>query len=285
MFFDNVQQGAPDVMYELKLRADGDTNPNKVDLGVGIYRNEQGLYHELKALKDAKDHLAATNPNHDYEVTTGNAEYLRNAARIVFGNSSNILESGRVASVQTISGTGSIHIALMFLSRSVQGLEKTVHYSPDTGRVDWNSVLEAVHGAAPDSIFILQACCHNPTAADFSQDQWKTLAKEMNDRRLFPLFDMAYQGLGNGLDEDVFGLRHFAQEGFELLACQTFSKSFGLYGERVGALHAICPTVQVASAVHDQLRFLIRSEFSSSPAYGARLVTTILSDPKRELIW
>lgn len=212
--------------------------------------------------------------------------------------------------MQTISGTGSIHIALMFLSRSVQGLEKTVyvgtptwgnyqpmcaiaglsfqpyrHYSPDTGRVDWNSVLEAVHGAAPDSIFILQACCHNPTAADFSQDQWKTLAKEMKDRRLFPLFDMAYQGLGNGLDEDVFGLRHFAQEGFELLACQTFSKSFGLYGERVGALHAICPTVQVASAVHDQLRFLIRSEFSSSPAYGARLVTTILSDPKRELIW
>ncbi|KAH7267785.1 aspartate aminotransferase [Fusarium redolens] len=310
MFFDNVQQGAPDVMYELKLRADGDTDPNKVDLGVGIYRNEQGLYHELKALKDAKDHLAVTNPNHDYQVTTGNAEYLRNAARIVFGNGSNILESGRVASVQTISGTGSIHIALMFLSRSIQGMEKTVyvgtptwgnyqpmcalaglsfqpyrHYSPNTGRVDWNSVLEAVRGAAPGNIFILQACCHNPTAADFSQDQWKTLAKEMKARRLLPLFDMAYQGLGNGLDEDVFGLRHFAQEGFELLACQTFSKSFGLYGERVGALHAICTTSHVASAVHDQLRFLIRSEFSSSPAYGARLVTTILSDPTRESMW
>jgi aspartate aminotransferase len=198
----------------------------------------------------------------------------------------------------------------MFLSRSVPDMEKTVyvgtptwgnyqpmcaitglkfqpykHYAPETGRVDWKSVLEAVRGAAPGSIFILQACCHNPTAADFSQNQWKTLAKEMKERNLFPLFDMAYQGLGNGLDEDVFGLRHFAQHGFELLACQTFSKSFGLYGERVGALHAICPTAQVASAVHDQLRFLIRSEFSSSPAYGARLVTSILSDPKRESIW
>ncbi|KAF4960070.1 hypothetical protein FSARC_10565 [Fusarium sarcochroum] len=310
MFFDNVQQGAPDVMYELKLQADGDTDPRKVDLGVGIYRNEQGLYHELKALKDAKDHLAATNPNHDYEVTTGNAKYLRNAARIVFGNDSKLLESGRVASVQAISGTGSIHIALMFLSRSVPGMEKTVyvgtptwgnyqpmcaiaglnfqqykHYSPETGHVDWKSVLEAVRGAVPGSIFILQACCHNPTAADFSQDQWMTLAEEMKERRLFPLFDMAYQGLGNDLDEDVFGLRHFAEQGFELLACQTFSKSFGLYGERVGALHAICPTAQVSSAVHDQLRFLIRSEFSSSPAYGARLVTLILSDPERESVW
>ncbi|KAL5605942.1 hypothetical protein FOVSG1_006089 [Fusarium oxysporum f. sp. vasinfectum] len=310
MFFDNVQQGAPDVMYELKLQADGDTSSNKVDLGVGVYRNEQGRYHELKALKDAKDHLAVTNPNHDYEVTTGNAKYLRNAARVAFGYDSKILESGRLASVQTISGTGSIHIALMFLNRSVSGMEKTVyvgtptwgnyqpmctvaglqfqpykHYSPETGRINWPCVLEAVRSAAPGSIFILQACCHNPTAADFSQDQWQTLAKEMKERRLFPLFDMAYQGLGNGLDEDMFGLRHFAREGFELLACQTFSKNFGLYGERVGALHAICPTPLIASAVHDQLRFLIRSEFSSSPAYGARLVTTILSDPERESVW
>ncbi|KAJ4253763.1 hypothetical protein NW762_010157 [Fusarium torreyae] len=107
----------------------------------------------------------------------------------------------------------------------------------------------------------------------------------MKERRLFPLFDIAYQGLGNDLDEDLFGLRHFAQEGFELLACQTFSKSFGLYGERVSALHAICPTAQATTAVHDQLHFLIRSEFSSSPAYGARLVTLILSDPKRETVW
>ncbi|KAJ4253764.1 hypothetical protein NW762_010158 [Fusarium torreyae] len=195
MFFDYVQQGAPDVMYELKVRADGDTNPSKVDLGVGIYRNEQGLYHEFKALKDAKDHLAATNPNHDYEITTGNVEYLRNAARIVFGNESKILVSDRFVSVQTIPGTGSIHIALMFLSRSVPGMEKTVyvgtptwgnyqpicavsrlrfqpykHYSPGTGLVDWGSVLEAVRGASPGSIFILQACCHSPTAVDFSRD-------------------------------------------------------------------------------------------------------------------
>uniref|UniRef100_A0A0C4BKX5 Aminotransferase class I/classII large domain-containing protein n=1 Tax=Fusarium oxysporum (strain Fo5176) TaxID=660025 RepID=A0A0C4BKX5_FUSOF len=269
MFFDKVQQGAPDVMYELKVLADGDMSPNKVDLGVGVYRNEQGCFHELKALKD-------------YEVTTGNAKYLRNAARVAFGNDSKIMESGRLASVQTISGTGSIHIALMFLSRSVSGMEKTVyvrtptwsnyqpmctvaglqfqpykHYSPETGRVDWECVLKAGRSAAAGSIFILQACCHNPTAADFSQDQWKTLAKVMKERRLFPLFDMAYQGLGNGLDEDMFGLRHFAREGFELLACQTFSKNFGLYGER----------------------------FSSSPVYGARLVTTILSDPERESVW
>ncbi|CAH0046283.1 unnamed protein product [Clonostachys solani] len=297
MFFDSVQQGPPDIMYHLKVQADGDTSPNKVDLGVGIYRNEKGAYHELKALRD-------------YEVTTGNSKYLQLAAALVFGKNSQLVASSQVASVQTISGTGSIHVALMFLSHSVPGKKRTVyvgtpawgnyepmtklagldfqsykHYSPETGGVDWESVTEAASSAPQGSIFVLQACCHNPTAADFSEEQWRDLATIMKRRQLIPLFDIAYQGLGNGLEKDIYCVRHFAQEGLEMLVCQSFSKNFGLYGERVGALHAVALTQKAAMAIHDQLRFLIRSEFSSSPAFGARLVTHVLSDSSLEASW
>ncbi|KPM35914.1 hypothetical protein AK830_g10638 [Neonectria ditissima] len=310
MFFNNVTKGAPDVMYHLKVQADGDTSPQKVDLGVGIYRNEQGVYNEMKVLKEAKATMAAANPDHDYEVTTGNPSYLKNAAKLVFGKDSVLLQEGRVASVQTISGTGAVHIAFMLMSRSVPGMSKTVyvgtpawgnyvpmlalagleaktyrHYDAKTGGVDWPSVLAAVRAAPEGSSFVLQACCHNPTAADFTKEQWRALAQEMKARGLFPVFDIAYQGLGNGLDDDIYSVRYFAEQGFEMLVCQSFSKNFGLYGERVGAVHALCPTADVAAAVHDQLRFLIRSEFSSSPAYGARLVDLVLSDPAREVVW
>jgi aspartate aminotransferase len=212
--------------------------------------------------------------------------------------------------VQTISGTGAVHIAFMLLARSVPNMSKTVyvgtpawgnyvpmlglagldaktytHYDPKTGTVDWDSVLATVRSAPEGSIFVLQACCHNPTAADFTKEQWQILAQEMKTRRQFPIFDIAYQGLGNGLEEDIYCVRHFVEQGFEMLVCQSFAKNFALYGERVGALHAVCPSADSALAVRDQMRFLIRVEFSSSPAYGSRLVDLILSDPAREAAW
>ncbi|KAF1934635.1 PLP-dependent transferase [Clathrospora elynae] len=276
MFFDGVPMAAPDAMYHLKMRADTDTHPNKVDLGPGVYRNEQGLCHELKALRE-------------YEVNTGNTNYLNNAARIVLGKDAKILEFNQVASVQTISGTGAVHLGAMLLAHSVPRMSKTVyvgipawgnyqpmfklagfdvrtyrHYDKSTGTVDWDAVLQAVESAPRGSIFILQACCHNPTAADLSEEQWQILAREIKERGLFPFFDIAYQGMGKGLEEDAYSVRHFAEVGLEMLICQSFSKNLGLYGERVGALHAVCKSSQAAAAVRDQLRFLIRATYSAS---------------------
>ncbi|PLB45413.1 aspartate aminotransferase [Aspergillus steynii IBT 23096] len=310
MFFDAVEAGAPDVMYGLKIAADGDQSPLKVDLGVGIYRNELGAYNEMSVLRKAKDELYALNPDHDYEVTTGNPRYLANAAKVAFGGDSPVLDESRIASVQTISGTGSIHLALMFLARSPEGKNRQVyigtpawgnyvpmcnlagletktytHYNPATGGVDFPSVLDAVRTADVGSVFILQGCCHNPTAADFSREQWRTLAVEMKNHHLLPLFDIAYQGLGDGLDEDSYSVRYFAQMGFEMIVCQSFSKSLGLYGERVGVCHVVCASRSHVYPVHDQLRCLIRWEFSSSPAYGSRLVDLVLSDPLKEAEW
>ncbi|CAI7586761.1 unnamed protein product [Penicillium pancosmium] len=310
MVFDTLEVGPADVMYGLKIAADKDKSPLKVDLGVGVYRNELGDYNEMGVLKKAKDELYALNPDHDYEVTTGNSRYLANAAKIAFGSHSSVFDKERrekVASVQTISGTGAVHLALMLLARSskknsrqvyigtptwgnyipmcnLAGLESKqyTHYDTLTGGVDFESVIKAIRTADEGSVFILQGCCHNPTAADFSREQWQTLAAEMKSRHLLPLLDIAYQGLGNGIEEDSYGVRHFAQMGFEMIVCQSFSKNFGLYGERAGACHVVCASETHVQPVHDQLRCLIRWEFSSSPAYGSRLVDLVLSDSSKQ---
>ena len=159
------------------------------------------------------------------------------------------------------------------------------YYDAEKGEVDFQSVLDTVRSAPERGIFVFQSCCHNPTAVDFTTEQWRILAAELKARSHLPLFDIAYQGMGNGLEDDVFAVRCFAEFGFEMLVCQSFSKNLGLYGERVGALHVTCPTSTVAAAVHDQLRCLVRWEFSSSPAYGARIVNLVLSNNAREASW
>jgi aspartate aminotransferase len=159
------------------------------------------------------------------------------------------------------------------------------HYDPNTKRVDFGACIDAVQQAPRGSVFVLQGCCHNPTGADFDRDQWQILAKEMKLAGHLPFFDMAYQGLGDGLDEDAFAIQHFAQIGFEMIVCQSFSKNFGLYGERVGALHVVNGDRRIAANVNDQLRNLIRWEFSSSPAYGLRLVNLVLDDEEQVEDW
>ncbi|KAH8888954.1 aspartate aminotransferase [Thozetella sp. PMI_491] len=310
MGFEKVQYGPPDVMNDLKLATKADQHPNKVDLGLGVYRNEQGVLHEFTVVKEAKATIARTSPSHNYQIFTGSPEYLVPASKVIFGADALILNEGKVASTQTISGTGAVHLALQFLCRSVPAMPKTVyvgtptwgnylpmctlvgldvktykHYDPATGAVDFESILEAVRTATRGSTFILQACCHNPTATNFTREQWRSLAVEMKTQDLMPLFDIAYQGLGEGLDEDAYGVRHFVEAGFEILVCQSFSKNFALYGERVGVLHIVSKTADIAGAVKDQLRCLIRWEFSSSPAFGSRIVTNVLSSPETEAAW
>jgi aspartate aminotransferase len=302
MFFDDVRRGPADPVYILKSAVDADTSPNKVDLGVGVYRNEKAQYHELEAIREAKEVLTQKELGHDYEVTTGDVQFVESAAGVLFGENATAVRSKKVTSVQAISGTGSIHLGALFISRCASFQDKKVYvgtpawgnyeplfnlvgldvvkyryYDAERGIVDFPSVLNAVSQAPDGSIFVLQGCCHNPSGLDLTQTQWRQLAQAMKQRRHFPFFDMAYQGLGFSLEEDAFGLRRFEELGFELLACQSFSKNFGLYSERCGVLHVVSGDGITAANVYDQLRCLIRWEFSSSPAYGSRLVNTILS--------
>ncbi|GKZ27419.1 hypothetical protein AbraCBS73388_004637 [Aspergillus brasiliensis] len=308
--FENMQRGPVDPMFDLKKVADNDTSPEKVDLGVGIYRNEEGYYHEMEVLKVAKKTLNERNPGHDYECTTGSPEFLKRAAQVMFGEKSQALRSGRVASVQTISGTGANHLAALLLSKcegsqagsvyigtpawgnyeplcSLVGLKvvRYPYYDPETATVNFKVLLETVTQAPPNCVFILQGCCHNPTGVDLSKSQWKQLAAAMKNARCFPFMDIAYQGLGSSMEDDAYGIRLFAEMEFEMLVCQSFSKNLGLYGERCGALHVVCSSSTAATNVYDQLRCLIRWEFSSSPLYGARLADIILKSSSLQASW
>ncbi|CAJ0547378.1 Ff.00g041320.m01.CDS01 [Fusarium sp. VM40] len=298
--FSSFQKGPVDPMYLLKTAADNDVSPQKADLGVGIYRNESGLYSELKTVTKAKKVLAKNDPGHDYEITIGNEKFLNNAARVMFGQDCQLLNSGNMASVRTVSGTGACHIAALALSESISPRPKVFvgtptwgNYKPifelvgmkvteysyldaNTRTIDFSSIISAAESAPPRSVFILQACCHNPTGVDPTKEQWQELGSVMKEHSHFVFFDIAYQGLGNGVDEDAYAVRLFASLGLEMFVCQSFSKNFALYGERCGVLHAVCPDRETAANVRDRLRCLIRWEFSSSPAYGSRLVTIVL---------
>lgn len=165
------------------------------------------------------------------------------------------------------------------------GVVKYKYYNTDEAKVDFDCLLNAVSGASPDSIFILQGCCHNPTGADLTQGQWRTLAEAMKKAKVFPFFDIAYQGLGSSIEDDAYGIRLFTLMDFEMIVCQSFSKNFGLYGERCGVLHVVTKDAATTKNVYDQLRCLIRWEFSSSPAYGSRLVNIVLQNPPLEKLW
>ncbi|KAL3459099.1 pyridoxal phosphate-dependent transferase [Aspergillus heterothallicus] len=308
--FEHVQPGPDDPMFRLKKEADADTSEKKVDLGVGIYRDEEGHYHELMVVQRAKKILEEKNLGHDYELTIGNVNFLEQAARVMFGNNQAVLD--RVSSVQTISGTGANHLGAMFLRRCSETsttpqvfngaptwgnhdplfrlggfdeIKTYSYYDRDAAEIDFATLLQTAQAAPRGSIFILQACCHNPTGADLTQEQWRKLANVMKVNDLFPFFDIAYQGLGGSLEDDAYPIRLFAEMGFEMAVCQSFSKNFGLYGERCGVLHIVCADNAIAANVQDQLRCLIRWEFSSSPAYGSRLVSIILENHDLEKAW
>lgn len=215
----------------------------------------------------------------------------------------------QIASVQTISGTGAVHLAALFISRCISphikvfvgvptwgnykpaldlvGLQTIEyrHYNPSTRSYDHNSTMIAIEEAPAGSAFIFQGCCHNPTGADPTPEQWSEIVEALKVGSHLPFFDLAYQGLGQGLDEDAYAARLCARRGLELLVCQSFSKNFALYGERCGTLHVVCNDSRAAANVHDQLRCLIRWEISSTPAYGSRLVKFVLQDDHLKADW
>lgn len=159
------------------------------------------------------------------------------------------------------------------------------YYDSQKRVVDFASVLTAARDAPPRSVFVLQGCCHNPTGADLTAEQWQKLALVMQEKNHTPLLDVAYQGLGNGLEEDAYSVRLFAKMGFEAFVCQSFSKNFALYGERCGALHVVCKDEETSRRVFDRLRCLIRWDYSSSPAFGCRLVNIVLDSKELAESW
>lgn len=296
------------------LAFQADTDPQKVNLGIGAYRTEEGLPYVLPVVKAAEQEIVSkmgSTIDKEYSTIDGPPELKTATQKLVFGDSEEVVTSGRIASVQSLSGTGSLRVAAEFIKIFMkppaheiwistptwgnhptifQAAGLTVHeypyYKAQTKGFDLEGMLAALRKTQPGSVVLLHGCAHNPTGVDPSEDQWRAIASLMQDRNLIPLIDLAYQGYASGcLDKDAFSVRLFVSMGFEVFLSQSFAKNLGMYGERIGMLHVVCVNSAQAKAVLSQLKMVIRPMYSSPPIHGAHIVNTILSDPVKLEQW
>ncbi|KAI9842722.1 MAG: Aspartate aminotransferase, cytoplasmic [Thelocarpon superellum] len=311
-----VPQAPEDPLFGLMAAFRKDPFEKKVDLGIGAYRDDDAKPWVLPVVKKA-DEILRSDPklNHEYLPIAGLPEFTSAAAKLMLGAESPAIQQKRVTSMQTISGTGAVHLGALFLSRFYSRPDKTVYFSAPTWAnhnqifsnvhlpiktypyfstltkgLDFTGMLDTIRNAAEGSIILLHACAHNPTGVDPTREQWKELARVIRQRSHFPFFDCAYQGFASGdVHADAWAVRYFVDEGFELCVAQSFAKNFGLYGERAGCFHFVtCPGSDAGSTIAriaSQLAILQRSEISNPPAYGARIASLVLNDARLFAEW
>jgi len=311
--FGHIPEAPIDPILGTTQLFNADTDPRKINLGVGAYRDNSGKPFVLNVIREAEAEMLkelGTGCNKEYSTIDGPAELKKLTQKLLFGDSAAVKE-GRIASVQALSGTGALRVAAEFVkthlapeqqeiwvSDPTWGNHNTIfakagltvkiypYYEASSKSLQFSNMIEALKGATPGSLVLVHACAHNPTGVDPSEEQWKQLAQLMKERKLVPLMDSAYQGYASGdLDKDAFAIRLFLSMGFEMFMCQSFAKNLGLYGERIGMLHVVCGTADAAKAVLSQLKLVIRPMYSSPPKHGAELVMKILGSEANFQAW
>jgi aromatic-amino-acid transaminase len=289
-----------------------DSNPVKVNLGVGVYCDESGKLPLLQCVRAAETAMVQTPMARGYLPIDGIAAYDQAVQGLVFGPLTDALREGRIATVQTVGGTGALKVGADFLRRLQPAnlpparvfisdpswenhralfegagfvVESYAYY--DARRRDLNlpGMLAALRAAPVGSIVVLHACCHNPTGYDLDPAQWRDVIAVLKGRGLLPFLDMAYQGFGDGIAQDGAVVALFMEAGLEFFVSTSFSKSFSLYGERVGALSVVCGSKDAAARVLSQLKRVIRSNYSNPPTHGAQIVVTVLTTPALRAQW
>jgi aspartate aminotransferase len=298
----------PDPILGLMAAFRADTDPHKVDLGVGVYRDDQGNTPVLKAVRQAEQAVLARQNTKSYVAAAGNPGFNQAMEQLTFGADHPALTAGRVRSIQAPGGCGSLrlgaeliraaspdsvvyvstptwanHIPLM--SGCGLKLERYPYFDPATGGVNFSAMVGALERLPARSVVLLHASCHNPTGADLSEAQWRELLGLFKSRNLLPFIDMAYQGLGTGVAEDAYGIRLFCAELPEVTVAVSCSKNFGLYRERTGVLHVVTETKTAAEAVLTQLVRIARSIYSMPPDHGAAIVHEILDNSALRETW
>ena len=307
-FFSAVEMAPRDPILGLNDQFAADPNPAKVNLGVGVYYDDQGKLPLLGCVQAAEQAMMATPKARGYLPIDGLAAYDAGVKALVFGADSEPIQSGRVATVQAIGGTGGLKIGADFLHRLNPRAEVLIsdpswenhralftnagflvknyrYYDAKNRGIDFEGMLADLASAAPGSIAVLHACCHNPTGYDISAAQWDQVVAMCKSRGLLPFLDMAYQGFGYGLAEDGAAVQKFTAAGLSFFVASSFSKSFSLYGERVGALSVLCDYQDEAARVLSQLKVVIRTNYSNPPTHGGTVVAAVLANPQWRALW
>jgi len=302
--WNTVQMGPPDPILGLSVAFNADKAPNKVNLGVGVYRGDDGKPFVLECVKEAKKRVVGL--DHEYAPITGLPAFVDAAQHLAFGVADPVK---RIASSQTLSGTGALRVAGDFLKRYAPvkdiylpaptwgnhasvfrdaglNVKTYTYYDAKKVALNFEGMLGDLDKLPEGTIVLLHACAHNPTGIDPTHAQWDRIVDVVLKRKLLPLVDMAYQGFASGdPDRDAYALRKLTASVGSLVMCQSFAKSFGLYGERTGAVHVLCQSPDEKERVLSQLKILIRPMYSNPPLYGARIVSTIFKDETLVELW
>jgi len=306
--FSAVELAPRDPILGLNETFIADTRPEKVNLGVGVYTNDAGRVPLLRAVAEAeKARVAAALPR-GYLPIEGLPAYDQAVQSLLLGADSPLIKAGRVITAQALGGTGALKIGADFLKRLNPNAKVAIsdpswenhralfegagfdvinypYYEASTHGVAFDALITAFESYAPGTIVVLHACCHNPTGADLTTAQWEKIVAVVAERALVPFLDMAYQGFGDGIDADAAAVRLFAAAGLSAFISSSFSKSFSLYGERVGALSIVTQSADETMRVLSQLKRVIRTNYSNPPTHGGSVVAAILNDPALRAMW
>jgi aromatic-amino-acid transaminase len=306
--FGAIDMAPRDPILGITEAFNADTNPAKINLGVGVYYDDNGKVPLLECVQKAEAKLIEQLAPRTYLPIDGLAAYDKAVQELVFGADSPIIQDKRAITVQALGGTGALKLGADFLKRFSPDSEVFIsdpswenhralfesagfivnsytYYDPATHGVDFDGMLASLNAMPRGSVVVLHACCHNPTGADLTADQWTQVIEAVVAGGLVPFLDMAYQGFGAGIAEDGAVVRRFADAGGPLLVSNSFSKSFSLYGERVGALSVVAASAEEAARVLSQLKRVVRTNYSNPPIHGGKVVATVLATPELRQKW
>ena len=306
--FSAVEMAPRDPILGLNEQFNADTNPNKVNLGVGVYFDDNGKLPLLQCVQAAEKTMMATPTARGYLPIDGIVAYDNAVKALVFGADSDVVRSGRVSTVQAIGGTGGLKIGADFLKKVSPNakvlisdpswenhraifinagfeVDSYTYYDAAKRGVNFEGMLASLNATAPGTIVVLHACCHNPTGYDITDAQWDQVIAVVKARSLTAFLDMAYQGFGHGIQEDGAVIGKFVAAGLNIFVSTSFSKSFSLYGERVGALSVVASDKEEASRVLSQLKIAIRTNYSNPPIHGGAVVAAVLNNPELRAQW
>ena len=306
--FSSVQLAPKDPIFGLTEAYTADQRPTKVNLGVGVYYTDEGKVPLLKAVLEAEREIVAKEAPRAYIPIEGPNPYNSAVQNLLFGADSPLIKDGRVVTAECLGGTGALRVGGDFVKRlepqakaaisapswenhrgifeaaGYEVLEYT-YFDPKTRGVDFDGMVKSLESFPPKTFVVLHACCHNPTGADLTKEQWQKIISICQTKQLIPFLDLAYQGFAEGIEADGTAVRMFAQSGLSFFVSSSFSKSFSLYGERVGALSIVTQSKEESTRVMSQLKKVIRTNYSNPPTHGAAIVAMVLNSPKLRQMW
>ncbi len=306
--FEHIPPFAGDPILSLNEDFQKDPRPHKINLSIGIYFDDAGRIPVMDSIRQAEQILVAKGGPKPYLPIEGAANFRTAVQLLLFGAGHEAVTSGRIATIQSVGSSGGLKVGADFIASWFKGSQVWVsdptwdnhrsmfegagltvntypYYDPATGGLKFAEMLATLRGLPAKSIVLLHACCHNPTGVDLTREQWDGLIPVLRERQLIPYLDLAYQGFGDGIEQDAYAVRALASAGVSFFIANSFSKSMSVYGERCGALSVVCPDAREAALVLGQMKFTVRRNYSSPPIHGGQLAATVLTDPALRPNW